>query len=167
MQCPECSSTHIRKNGSRKGKQRYICADCQRQFLSVYEQQIGYSNDFKRECLELYLNGMGFRAIERVKHVHHTTIIYWVKQLGSRLPDTPAESNIPEVGEQGCTSNLRWLKKNKIWLWTAVNHFSPGILAWVLGDRSAETFKPLWQIVHCWHSYFGSHRWVQSLSEFH
>jgi IS1 family transposase len=24
----------------------------------------------------------------------------------------------------------------------------------VLGDRSAETFKPLWQIVHCWHSYF-------------
>lgn len=73
-------------------------------------------------------------AIERVKHVHHTTIIYWVKQLGSRLPDTPAESNIPEVGEQGCTPNLRPLKKNKIWLWTAVNHFKPGILAWVLGD---------------------------------
>ncbi len=24
----------------------------------------------------------------------------------------------------------------------------------MLGDRSAETFKPLWQIVHCWHSYF-------------
>ena len=24
----------------------------------------------------------------------------------------------------------------------------------MLGDRSAESFKPLWQIVHCWHSYF-------------
>ena len=24
----------------------------------------------------------------------------------------------------------------------------------MLGDRSAQTFKPLWQIVHCWHSYF-------------
>lgn len=45
-------------------------------------------------------------------------------------------------------------KKTLIWLWTAVNHFSPGILAWVLGDRSAETFKPLWRIVYCWHSYF-------------
>lgn len=45
-------------------------------------------------------------------------------------------------------------KKTLIWLWTAVNHFAPGILAPVLGDRSAETFKPLWQIVHCWHSYF-------------
>ncbi len=99
MQCPECNSTHIRKNGSRKGKQRYICADCQRQFLSVYEPPKGYSNNLKRECLELYLNGMGFRAIERVKHVHHTTIIHWVKQLGSRLEDAPLESKIPEVTE--------------------------------------------------------------------
>lgn len=45
-------------------------------------------------------------------------------------------------------------KKNKIWIWTAVNHFKPGIRAWVLGDRRGNTFKPLWQIVHCWHSYF-------------
>lgn len=37
---------------------------------------------------------------------------------------------------------------------TSVKHFSPGILAWVLGDRSAEIFKPLWQVVHCWHRYF-------------
>jgi transposase-like protein len=67
--------------------------------LSVYEPPKGYLDDIKRECIELYLNGMGFRAIERVKHVHHTTIIYWVKQLGGRLPDTPVESNIPEVTE--------------------------------------------------------------------
>ena len=61
---------------------------------------------------KLYLNGMGFRAIERVKHVHHTTIINWVKQLGVRLPDAPTESNIPEVTERGCTANFCWLKKN-------------------------------------------------------
>lgn len=29
-----------------------------------------------------------------------------------------------------------------------------GILAWTLGDRSAETFKRLWKIVKCWHCYF-------------
>ena len=44
----------------------------------------------------MYLNGMGFRAIERV---HHTTVIYWVKQLGQQLPDTPPTSEIPEVAE--------------------------------------------------------------------
>lgn len=45
-------------------------------------------------------------------------------------------------------------KKNKIWLWTAVNKHYPGILAWVLGDRSSERFKLLWLIIRCWNSYF-------------
>jgi IS1 family transposase len=47
-----------------------------------------------------------------------------------------------------------WGQKNKIWLWTAVDHFKPGILGWVLGDHSAETFKPLWAIVAMWQCYF-------------
>lgn len=55
MQCPRCNSTHIRKNGTRKSKQRYICVDCHRQFLTVYELAKGYSAQMKRECLELYL----------------------------------------------------------------------------------------------------------------
>lgn len=45
-------------------------------------------------------------------------------------------------------------KKHKIWLWTAVNQANAGILAWVLGDRSAETFEPLWNIIKCWKSFF-------------
>ncbi|HEY9908971.1 MAG TPA: IS1 family transposase, partial [Thermosynechococcaceae cyanobacterium] len=32
MQCPDCGSTRIQKNGHRKGKQNHICADCRRQF---------------------------------------------------------------------------------------------------------------------------------------
>lgn len=48
---------------------------------------------------------------------------------------------------------LLWVKKNKIWLWTAVNKHSPGILAWILGDRSAETFKQLWKTIRCWKSF--------------
>lgn len=52
--------------------------------------------------------------------------------------------------------NLKHLlvKKNKIWLWTAVDHFKAGILGWVLGDHSAETFRPLWALVSTWKSYF-------------
>ncbi|MGB3757920.1 MAG: IS1 family transposase, partial [Rivularia sp. (in: cyanobacteria)] len=28
MKCPRCASTHIRKNGKKKCKQNYICANC-------------------------------------------------------------------------------------------------------------------------------------------
>jgi transposase-like protein len=80
MECPECNSTHIRKNGIKKGKQNHICVDCRRQFVVPSETPRGYSEDVKRECLKMYVNGMGFRGIERVKGVHHTTLITWVRR---------------------------------------------------------------------------------------
>lgn len=98
MQCPRCSSTHIRKNGTRRGKQNYICVACRRQFIEAHDPK-GYSDAIKQECLKMYINGMGFRAIERVKGVHHTTIIHWVKQRSQQLPDVPVTEEIPEVTE--------------------------------------------------------------------
>lgn len=43
------------------------------------------------------VNGMGPRAIERVKGVHHTTVITWVKQVGELLPDAYDPDHIPDV----------------------------------------------------------------------
>ena len=101
MQCPSCGAAHICKNGKKRDKQKHICLAFKRQFIDTYicERSRGYGDDIKQECLKMYVNGMGFRAIERVKGVHHTTVIYWVKQLGKRLPDAPQEKAIPEVGE--------------------------------------------------------------------
>jgi IS1 family transposase len=45
-------------------------------------------------------------------------------------------------------------KKNKIWRATAVNKGFAGILAGTIGDRSAETFKPLWKIIKGWKCFF-------------
>ena len=41
MNCPDCQSNHIRKNGHRRGKQNHICVDCSRQFVEkgVQRQQ--------------------------------------------------------------------------------------------------------------------------------
>jgi insertion element IS1 protein InsB len=39
-------------------------------------------------------------------------------------------------------------------VWTVVNKAIAGIIAIVIGDRSAETFKPLWQIVKGWQCFF-------------
>jgi len=55
---------------------------CGRQFIDHYDPPKGYSDEVKRECLRMYVSGLGFRAIERVKGVHHTTVILWVKQEG-------------------------------------------------------------------------------------
>jgi transposase-like protein len=99
MHCPECGSTEVSKNGKQRGKQNYICKGCRRQFIENYDPPIGYSDEFKRECLKMYVNGMGFRGIERVKGGHHTTLITWVKQVGELWPDAYEPDVIPEVGE--------------------------------------------------------------------
>ncbi|MHC5740281.1 IS1/IS1595 family N-terminal zinc-binding domain-containing protein, partial [Nostoc sp.] len=71
MHCPYCKSTRIRKNGKRRGKQNHFCVTCDRQFIDIYSPPKGYSNEIKNECLKAYVNGAGFRAIERQKGVHH------------------------------------------------------------------------------------------------
>jgi transposase-like protein len=56
MECPKCASTHTRKNGKQRDKQNYILVQCKHQFIESYEPQ-EYSEDVKRECLKIYVNG--------------------------------------------------------------------------------------------------------------
>lgn len=113
MQCPECKSTHVRRNGKRRGKQNHICVSCNRQFIDSYTSPQGYSDDIKRQCLRMSVNGMGFRGIERVTGVHHTTVIYWVKQVGHHLPDVYNPETIPQVGELDELETFVGAKKTK------------------------------------------------------
>lgn len=113
MQCPECGSTHIRKNGKKRGKQNHICVSCSRQFIDHYDPPKGYSNEFKQECLRMVVNGSGFRAIERIKGVHHTTVIDWVAQVGERLPDSYVPDTTPQVGELDELETFALSKKTK------------------------------------------------------
>ena len=113
MQCPECGSTHIRKNGKNRGKQNHICVACSRQFIDVYAAPSGYSDAVKSMCLKMYVNRMGFRAIERVTGVHHTTVIYWVKLVGENLPDAYEPDSIPQVGELDELETFVGSKKTK------------------------------------------------------
>lgn len=153
MKCPRCKSTQISKNGHHHGKQNYICKQCRRQFVEFYNSK-GYSNDVKRICLRMYVNGMGFRGIERVTGINHNIVINWVREAGLSLPDAPDSDEIPEITELDELQTFVGKKKNKVWLWTAVNKRKAGILAWIVGDRSAETFQPLWQIVQTWQSFW-------------
>ena len=61
----------------------------------------------------MYVNGMGFRGIQRVKNIHHTTIINWVKQVGKVLPDCYNHETTPEVGELDELQTFVGSKKTK------------------------------------------------------
>jgi insertion element IS1 protein InsB len=88
MNCPKCESNNIRKNGHRRGKQN----------INSYSD-VGYSPKVKEECLTMYLNGNGFRAIERITSVNHNTVIRWVKQVANQLSDSSNDYIIPQVAQ--------------------------------------------------------------------
>ena len=119
----------------------------------------------------MYLNGMGLRGIERVTEIHHTTVMHWVTDAGLKLPDAPEADEIPEIteidelqtpthleciqgGKRGAFRTFIGNKKAKVWIWTVVNHWKPGIILWTIGDRSHSSFQNLWFAIKCWHSFW-------------
>jgi len=62
------------------------------------------------------------------------------------------EADHPIVAELDELQTYIGRKTNKIWLWTAINHYAPGILAIKIGDRSGQTFEKLWQRIKTWKS---------------
>lgn len=153
MRCPNCNSTQTFKNGDRKDIQCYRCKQCGRQCLESY-QPWNYSDEVKQLCIKMYLNGMGLRAIERVREIHHTTVMHWIQEVATTLPDAPQLEALPEITELDELPTFVGSKQNKSWLWSAVNHWQPGTLAWVIPDRSPETFELLWQQAKKWKSFW-------------
>lgn len=146
MKCPNCNSTQVSKNGHRRGRQCHKCKQCGRQFLEFYRPW-RYTDDVKQLCIKMYLNGMGLHGIERVTDIDHTTILHWIQEAGHEVADAPDLEEIPEIAEFDELQTFVGNKQQKIWIGTAVNHWRAGILAWVVGDRSAETFPRLWSFL--------------------
>lgn len=80
--------------------------------------------------------------------------MHWIREAGHQLTDAPKSEEIPEVTDLDERQTFVGNKRNPLWIWTVVNHKQAGILAWVIGECRAETFKLLWLIVKCWHGFF-------------
>ena len=54
-------------------------------------------------------------------------------------PMLALDSEIPEITEIDELQTFIGNKKNKVWLWTLVNHSLPGIILWTIGDARERT----------------------------
>ena len=74
----------------------------------------------KNNCLDLYLEGNGFRRTERLTGAYHNAVINWVLEAGNSLSTEPDYSEIPEIAQIDELPNYLG-KKNKVGLWTVVS----------------------------------------------
>lgn len=83
--CPNCNSDQKIKSGILNNRQRYKCKNCN-YFFTV--NKIGKKIDdyYVNKSLQLYLEGLTYREIERILGVSHVSVMNWVKTYNIKRP---------------------------------------------------------------------------------
>ncbi len=83
--CPNCNSEDFIKSGIIKNRQRYKCKKCNYYFTV---NKVGKKIDdyYVNKSLQLYLEGLSYREIERILGISHVSIMNWVKKYAIKRP---------------------------------------------------------------------------------
>ena len=86
--CPKCDSKQCVKSGVVKNRQRYKCKKCNYYFTV---EKIGKAIDpyFVTKALQLYIEGVSYREIERLLGISHVSVMNWVKKYKITAPKNP------------------------------------------------------------------------------
>ncbi|TYP70000.1 IS1/IS1595 family N-terminal zinc-binding domain-containing protein [Aquimarina intermedia] len=83
--CPNCGSLSFVKSGIVKDRQRYRCKVC-KYYFTVNKLGKRIDEYYVNKALQLYLEGLSYREIERILGVSHVSIMNWVKKYGIKRP---------------------------------------------------------------------------------
>lgn len=85
-ECPRCQSQNIIRSGIIQNKQRYRCKDCS-YFFTVFKQGKGIDPYYIVKALQLYMEGISLREIERILGISHVSVMNWVRKYGVKAPE--------------------------------------------------------------------------------
>jgi len=85
-QCPRCDAYQVVKSGIVQQRQRFKCKKCNYYFtVSKVGKQI--DNYYVIKALQLHIEGVSYREIERLLGVSHVSVINWVKKYQIKAPE--------------------------------------------------------------------------------
>ena len=84
--CPDCESSKTIKSGVIKERQRYRCKQCGYHF-TVQKKGKQIDTYYVIKALQLYLEGVSYREIERILGVSHVSVMNWVKKYKLKAPE--------------------------------------------------------------------------------
>ena len=94
MNCPKCGSVDCAKDGIVKERQRYKCKSCGYRHTVAY---LGINPVIKRQALQLYLEGLGFRSIGRFLKCSHVAVYNWIKAHGESIESIRSAAGVDVV----------------------------------------------------------------------
>jgi predicted O-methyltransferase YrrM len=87
MKCPNCQSTKLRKHGFYRGKQRYQCKDCARQFVETHHPSLHQQTSTGVEDrIDRYITSISTPASDLLVNLQQATAEYPLAQMQPTLP---------------------------------------------------------------------------------
>ena len=156
ISCPKCKSSSTKKNGHiHNGKQNHRCKKCGRQFVENPKQKL-ISAAKREQVRDLLLERISLRGICRVMKVSLCWLLDFMVSEHEQLPEdlnyhTSVETDKLLIGSIESEIDEMWSfvgnKKNKQWIWIAMDARSRQIIAFHVGDRSGESARRLWESI--------------------
>lgn len=140
--CPHCASFNLKKNGKTSNKkQKYMCKDCRKQFITQYDYQ-GCRPFIRSLILKMTLNGSGIRDISRVLGISTNTVQKHLLKQAEKVPDVrpPTRAKSVELDEFWSYVGS---KANQRWTWLGLTTSSRRIGAFVNGRRTDKNCQKL------------------------
>jgi predicted O-methyltransferase YrrM len=85
MKCPNCQSTKIRKHGFYRGKQRYQCKDCARQFVEYHTSAPQQTSTGVTDRVQQYIRSISTPAADLLLNLQRDTADYPLSQMQPTL----------------------------------------------------------------------------------
>lgn len=86
IRCPKCKSAEIVKSGIVKGRQRFKCKVCN-YYFSVMKEGKRIDPYYVIKALQLYIEGVSLREIERILGVSHVSVMNWIRRYNVKAPE--------------------------------------------------------------------------------
>ncbi len=83
--CPNCNSEDVVKSGIVKNRQRFKCKSCN-YYFTVNKLGKKIDDYYVNKALQLYLEGLTYREIERILGISHVSVMNWVKKFNIKRP---------------------------------------------------------------------------------
>ena len=83
--CPRCEKEKAIKSGVINNRQRYKCKHCS-YYFTVSKLGKRIDNYLVIKALQLYIEGVSYREIERLLGISHVSVMNWVKKYRVKAP---------------------------------------------------------------------------------
>jgi insertion element IS1 protein InsB len=139
--CPQCQSDRLVNNGSVAGKPKKLCKQCGFQFTRTTPR--GKPLTMKINAVLWYLSGISMNRIAFLLQVSVQAVLNWIRTFAKAHEEKPEPTGKTIVLELDEMWHYLKKKRQKLWIWKALDRDTGQLLDWECGRRDKTTLKKL------------------------